>query len=177
MRCERVQEELMLNIGVEALSPEVLEHVGQCAECRAVKDDLDRVLPNALSDQAFSLSDQVLREIQEKVEKSIAPQRIFSVQRALAIAASVVLVVGVSYVGFRSGGIDDPFNLPPDSSADTFVQTFDWLESDADSPSMDALFESVDSDPYRSSYDLLLEEITDEELEYLENNLSAGELL
>ncbi|MDF1543542.1 MAG: hypothetical protein P1R58_00405 [bacterium] len=176
MNCQQTQEELLLSFGSSELPAEIRKHVDQCEKCHAVMSSLDRLRPNALTDQDFTLPEQVTEQIQASVIESIKPQPVFSMQKALAIAASVLLVLGVSYVSYKSNGTDDPRTLRSDSTIDTVIETADLSDAD-ETPSLDELFESVDSDPYRSSYDLLLEEITDEELDYLEKNLSAGELL
>ena len=174
MNCDRVQEELLLLFGSPLIPNELQEHIEQCEQCRRFHEELSGLSRNMPDDDLFYPTRQEAEKIQKRVESGIASRSIFSSPRVLAVAASVFLVLGVSYISFRGGDSGGPGD---NKTEDTIRAQSGDMETELDAESIEILFENVASDPYRGGYELLLQELTDEELDYLEQNLNAGELL
>jgi len=133
MRCEEARNELSAYLDGE-LGPQeadaVREHVASCAACREVLEelratiDLVGALPPCEAPQG--LAADVQREIERRLilappaeAAETAPQeRLLPIRRAslwprvMAVAATLVLAVGIGWLGFLGDGVKSPLPAP-----------------------------------------------------------------
>jgi len=179
MNCDQVKEQLELFFGLDELPEEVERHLEGCESCRSHREEL-RLLSERLGEDADfepSASDleATIAGVESRIESvkrtSIVP---VSWLRQLSRVAAAVLIVAVSYTTYRIGQSQAPTEM---------ARMTDTVEEESfDSAEMDDYFVSIliqdfSSGGYFEAGELLLEDLTDEELEYLTEHMTVGDLL
>jgi hypothetical protein len=132
------------------------------------------------SDEDFYPDTHEAQLVLEQVEKAIARPRVtkLNLYRPVAIAASVVLIVSVSLISLMMSRNDSSEIGSPPLVADSAEYLSSQVASGELDPSTlkEILGDFTSSYGYQAS-DLLLDDISDEELQYLENNFDVEDLL
>ena len=185
MSCRNIQEELYERLGQEVLPPDIEAHISQCEECRNLWNELKQLQSRLGVDETFylddseidELTDGVMREIETSTPTVITPLYRMA-QMVLPMAASLLLLFGVSKLSDRP--VAD-YSSSVATISDIFEE--DYYTSDYDdTDDMDvATLELLVSDyafgDVVTPGEALLDDLTDEEFEYLKDNLDMGELL
>ena len=187
MKCDKFHEEIELYFGRADLPDELAGHIAECESCRAFYEELNGMAselgtdsdfyPNELETEGF------LKRLNDEIDQT-QPAAVTSIPwyKLAGIAASVILVVGISLLGnfFNRNGA----NLEP-TGANTAVLYYDDYQLALENSDLyelsDEQFYILGND-YTSmrSYDAagqLIEDLSDEELKYLEENFDVGDLL
>ena len=200
MNCRLCRDELLLHVGQQVLPDDLVHHLDVCAQCREVCADLKSISARIARDDDFLPFDVDADEFVADVEKKIArattdkspaarhkapSKRVAWVgwQRYLPVAAAVLLVIGISLIGYR----DDQTYRAADSvesgattATDEPVSLLALYEGALDQFD-EAMLEVILSDfgemEYLEASELLLDDLSDEELQYLRENFDVGEIL
>jgi predicted anti-sigma-YlaC factor YlaD len=188
MNCEQVREELELSFGGTSLSDEAAEHIARCESCRAYREELAALVGGLGEDDNIDLSPAEIKRTVRAVEERIGPKQqtqlvslgwFRPVVRLAAAAALILFAWGAYEVGRMQGG-GSVAQLGDTTSGNNGAQT-SFLQGDLDEE-LDDGFVSVLIDQYSSDYhfgagEALIGDISEEEMEYLVENLKVGDLL
>jgi hypothetical protein len=189
MNCKTAQEQIMLSFADESLPDDVARHVGSCRECTQFLRELQTIGEKLGPDDLFHpeageverLVSAVDRRIAELEPPAARPVRATPLRPGfgyLAAAAAVVLIAGIYLVSYLSG-INGEGGMTGLGSVDTVLTSVEeeaeLYEPDESSVGM-LLYDFVGSRKL-SAGEALLEDITEDELEYLEQNFDVGDLL
>jgi predicted anti-sigma-YlaC factor YlaD len=182
MNCEQVREELDLFLGQSELPEEMKAHLATCDECRAYAEGLTSLASTLGDDSAFAPdifeSNKLAWAVEDAIKKPAAPKRSwFANARYVAEAAVVLLAVAVGVDQYRR---TTTVELPSSVDSVKIVQldtnpllTDNLQVSDAELEQMLLDYSTQDE----SAASELLQNLTDEEMQYLEKNFDVGELL
>ena len=179
MKCEKIKEQLDLLFGSDELPEEIQQHLESCEDCRAYHQELRRLSEKLGGDSDFEPSTFDLEKAVAGVGHRIDSQKTPSITpvswlRQLSRVAAAVLIVGVSYTTYLIG--QKQGQEPVARVVDTVLaNTADTVEMDDYFVNM--LIEDISSDSYFGAGELLLDDLTEEELEYLTENMTVGDLL
>ncbi|MDH3890867.1 MAG: hypothetical protein OEV49_07255 [candidate division Zixibacteria bacterium] len=193
MTCDEYRQQLEQSFGQTRLETSVLEHLKSCAECRRYWQQLAGLAEDIPDDQAFAIDAATVDRLVQKVDgvinlsngtASLAPSDSresspWSLLKLLPAAAALLVVVGVGVGGYFVGRTDlDPPTATNDQADATLSGLVDESDYDEpDEPTYDILLSAFTTDrPYDAS-EKLLDDITDEEMEYLTQNFDVGDLL
>jgi len=188
MNCEQACELIQLYFGHDELPENLLTHLAECDSCRTYYDEMMSLAGDLGSDTDTPFTaedfDRAAAGVAERIGRQ--PTVVFSPAkwlRPMLRVAAVIMVVGLSYGSYRLG-LESNFGAGLDTlqTVDTEVDRLTTLlEYDVDEE-MDEGLIGILIDDYCSviSYEAtasLLDDISEEELEYLTENLEVGELL
>lgn len=187
MTCRDIRVQMELNFGFEPLSPEIVEHLAHCAECRAYHNELAALAAefNAVADIEFT--EQEVGRAVALVDEAIAqPTRTTIVpinwMRRLTRVAAAVLIVAASWSAYRFG-LDEGQQLvyTSEPAATTYLASADDSYADEseyiDEDMVDALIQSYSPGGLVGSDQYLVGDLSDEEMQYLMEHFDVGELL
>lgn len=187
MNCEQVQELLELQFGSHDLPDELSEHLRDCAICEAYQNELAELEQQFGSDADFVLSEDELNFAVGAVERRTSRSADTNINsltwfRPLLRVAAVLLVAitfyGTYQFGLEQGTTDLSDTAAAVNSNGGSIMSF-YLDNDEveiDETMITVLIDNY-SDGYLESGEVLLGDITAEELEYLLDNFEVGELL
>lgn len=193
MTCTECKQRLEQNFGQTQLESTLDGHLNDCAECRNYWEQLARLADDLPDDAAFAVDADTIDRLVQAVDRTIdlsndtAPNAKresydvspWTLMKLLPAAAALLVVAGVGFGGYFVGRTNfDPAITTIVQPVVTQFGTTD--ESDYDEPD-DPTFEVLLSDfaadrPYDAS-EKLLDDITNEEMEYLAQNFDVGDLL
>lgn len=193
MTCTECRQQLEQSFGQIQLEATLVEHLDGCAECREYREQLARLAEDIPDNTAFTFDadtiDRLVRTVDRAIDQAngttpFAKQDSHEVSRwnlmrLAPAAAAVLLVAGVGLGGYFVGRIDlDPTTATNDYQAAMLFGSTDETDYDEpDDPTFEVLLSDFAADrPYDAS-EKLLDDITDEEMEYLAQNFDVGDLL
>lgn len=182
MNCKQCQHQLLLYFGQKELPENLQEHLLKCNSCKKHKDELDALAEKSGSDKDFYPDDYMTEQMVKRVNKAIDNLEHSKITKTKNIwhsyipaAAAVILFVGLSLIGYLyvlKG--NDHQQATINNSDSLIVQTENKDLNTEDLPSL--LFEFT-AENQENARDLLIDNITDEDLKYLEKNFDVGEIL
>ncbi len=191
MTCREYQEELLLSFGQSSLPAELAHHLERCDDCRVYWQDLERLAEGSGDDDLFALDESETQRLMNGIDRSLdrrahPVRKTMPIFRYAALAASVVLAVGITVIGVRysanrgqSGTVivaDSGQSLTTGSrqtnAADSSAATQSLGDSD-----INLLIQDYTSGSGSGIDENLLNGLSDEEVKYLEANLTKGDLL
>ncbi|MDD3733176.1 MAG: hypothetical protein PHU88_12455 [candidate division Zixibacteria bacterium] len=191
MNCKEYQEELMLYFGQSELPPELAEHISGCDLCRNFFEELRAMTVDMGEDKFFYPSEIEIEGLTVRINKQIdrvtpadtkVVKPVFTWYKLAGIAASIVLIVGMALLG-------DFFNkTSPTSTSVELTSSLSYTdgytllrdESEYYELSDDQFYILVGDYTSERIYDAagqLLDDLSEEELKYLEENFKVGDLL
>ena len=188
INCEKAYELIQLHFGYDELPEDLLDHLAKCDSCRTYYDEMMSLAGDFGSDVDLPFTaediDRAVAVVEGRIDRQ--PTVVFSPAkwlRPILRVAAVLMVVGLSYSSYQLG-LESNFNAGLDTlqTADAEVDRLAiLLEYDADEEIDEGMI-GILIDDYCSviSYEAtasLLDDISEEELEYLTENLEVGELL
>lgn len=186
MNCRDCRDELELLVGQAELPQEIADHLTNCAECRAWWDDLRQLSTLVADDTSFQLSTAESASIEAGINRRLnadQPTVITPLNwlRLAAVAASVIIVAGIGFTGYRAnwfgvqtGVIDTTVLAQSDSQSGGSM-----LNDPADGlndEDYSILARAIDSTAQFDNADAL-DNLSDEQIEYLESHLDVRGLI
>lgn len=193
MTCTEYRQELEQSFGQTLTEADTIQHLNSCAECREYWEQLASLAQELPDDSQFHSDDATIDALVQRVEDAIQPSvdiapitqqesdkvSTWTWMRLLPAAAAVLIVVGVGIGGYLLGrndinqttGIDDQSVAMPLGSIDDI----DYDEPDG--PTFEVLLSDFAADRPFDASEKLLNDITNEEMEYLTRNFDVGDLL
>jgi len=185
MSCDRFKEELFDYLGFDNLPEHLQEHLNNCPDCQAFWSELNSYGDHLGSDNDFSpnksVTDSFVWEVNARIDelhedKKETPVKLLNY--LLPIAASIIILLGISistgYLNNTEPDIVNTFN------GDLYYQIGSYLEEDDDEMEVqfvDELLNDYSTSVVNAPSEQLLDDLTDEEMEYLKNNFDAGDIL
>lgn len=193
MTCIECRQQLEQSFGQSQLEDTLGEHLDACVECRDFWQQLVRLADGIPDDTSFAFDanaiDRLVQTVDETINQStstipmarrdsreVSP---WTLMRLLPAAAAVLLVVGVGFGGYFVGRSNlDPVNSIIDNPGATLLSSADVNDYDEpDGITFEVLLSDFATDrPYDAS-EKLLDDITDEEMEYFAQYFDVGDLL
>ncbi len=188
MNCSDCRDGLLLHFNqAETLPAEILHHLQSCGECRHLYEQLE-VIGGRLGDNADFMpdgltEDEFVAAVERRIDR-LEPSRVTWIgwRRYLPVAAAILLVLGITLVGYRQVRIG--YN---GGNAKETAEVYDqgsllWALYDTEAEEIDDdVFDLILSDFVTKGYfeagELLLDDLTEEELQYLEENLDVRGIL
>ncbi|RKX28800.1 MAG: hypothetical protein DRP47_03365 [Candidatus Zixiibacteriota bacterium] len=185
MNCRKAQEELYEHLGQQKLPDYLEEHITQCDDCRALWQELCQFGSMLGSDESFYIDPVEIDEMTQQIEQRIdnaTPQNVplFNriIQFALPVAASLLFLFGISRL------TNNPLTSYSDQEP-TLYQISEWSDLtygndddiEFDAITFNLLLRDYTSGVETASGEALLDDLTDDEFEYLKDNLDMGDLL
>lgn len=191
MSCDRFKEEMFDYLGFDILPESLEKHLIECSECRIFWNELNNYSNHLGNDEDFKLNDTTVDEMvlevnaqinrleiekPENQEKLENPVKI--INYLLPIAASILILLGIS---ISSGYLkDSEQDIVNNFSGDLYFQFGQYLEEDdeeMDVQFVDELLNDYSTSSTSAPGEQLLNDLTDEEMEYLKTNFDAGDIL
>lgn len=200
MSCSNYQDELLLCAGREQLPEDLQDHLNRCASCRAFWAELQTALTKLGCDDDLvpdNLNvDEFVSGVCERIEL-IPPRQGFESRtqtksaevtwigwhRYLSAAAGILLVAGITLIGsWQSKGlrvqVSDDVQVTTESDASTAILTLYEGEVDQfDEDMLDIILYDFGDKGFFEASELLLYDLSDEELQFLEDNFDVGDIL
>ncbi len=186
MTCEQCREQIELSFGSSDFPADVLKHLQACPACRAYADELAGLVETCGQggDPAFSSAEieAAVSEVENRLD-TVLPPAITSINwvRRLAGVAAVLVVTGALLGGYLIGKhrtVDLSANVAsPGESA--LVATTDGTDefNEMDDELVSVLIEDFSDGRFFGADEALLDDLSDEEMKYLEDNLTVGDML
>ncbi|MFQ5498142.1 MAG: hypothetical protein ACE5FH_00580 [Candidatus Zixiibacteriota bacterium] len=192
MTCEEYSDRLLECVGSVNLPSDLAEHLSECEACRNAWTELKRLAESLAADADLSLGDEEIERLSRAVDLRIqqldaAPTGIPKKLRArtfpgwprlLASAAVIALVLGVGAIGYKLGQHSPPLQAESDSTGSAYVSSVGEVQSSAlDESDIEGLLSDYAQNYSSGASSQLLDDISDDELEYLQTNLNVEGLL
>lgn len=190
MTCQQVQDELLLYAGVEEFPAELSAHLAECRSCREFHQELMVVTGGLGSDDDFQFAESDIEAACRRVDRRLAANDSITPvwsrwMPALRVAASVVMVLGVSMLAFlmgRYGFNGDAQRAAVDDSGTSIMDValaydVDDTELEMDESTIHVLIDEVTLLPAAEAGRDVLDDLTDAEFEHLKENFDVGDLL
>jgi len=183
MNCAEFKDSMNSKLGGLNLTQAEQAHLEQCPDCRAYYDDLKQLESSLNEIEIAPITAVEFAAVQEKLDRRITGYLSratglydFMVRYGSSLAA-VIMIVFVSYVsGLGPAKVDQNAVNITDSLLENTGYTVD------DTQTLDDKYFNAAVDDYSIRYgsvagDLLLDDLTTEEYEYLKNNIDVGGIL
>ncbi len=185
MICEKVQAELALYFGQSELPDWIREHLDTCPDCAALFAEQQALAEGVAQDSDFYLNDDDLDKSVAAVDDAIDAFEMDKVTRTVPLwrnyvpaVAALVIIVGLSLTLSMS----DLFHR---SALQTEVTTGDSAlvlldngdQAYLEETDLQGLLEDFTIERYWQASEQLIDDLTEEEFEYLANNIDVGEIL
>jgi len=200
MNCQLFQDELLLYAGQDRLPDDILNHLESCTVCREVWGEIQTITERLGDDNDFVPvdlnADQFVADVERKIEAVSVRTEVSSHlrdqservtwigwSRYLSAAAAILMLVGISLIGsWESGKYANTGSVIFDSltGLDRSVSLLWLYESEVDQFDDDVLsviLSDFGGNGYFEASELLLDDLSAEELQYLEENFDVGEVL
>ncbi len=193
MNCADCRQELELSFGQAELDATVSEHLAQCVDCRTYWVEMKELAASLPGDDAFMIDATTVEKLALKVDQAIDSQEskgkttpgelgeqrsLLTWMRMLPAAAALLLVIGIGSAGYLLGRFDKQATTITGNGAEFEIsQTMDDDYSEPDDPTVQLLLYDFASERLYDASETLLDDITEEELRYLEQNFEVGDLL
>jgi hypothetical protein len=185
MTCREYQEVLAESFGQASLPAELTRHLAGCPECRQVWSDLQALTDQLGDNKVFypesGEADLVAKVVEREVRATttITPLRRPVWMRISSIAAAAVIVMasGILYMRYDRQPTDSAANTPAMVVVDSSTLSTPTDSDELSSSAVTELLREVSSRGYFEASDYLLDDLSDDEVNYLSKTLSAGDFL
>ncbi len=188
MNCEQAREIIELHFGGDQIPGDLQAHLTECESCRAYYDEMTALARGLGSDidSPFSAEDfdRATAGAVDRIDRQpVIELRPAGWLRPMLRVAAVLLVVGMSYSSYRMGvesnlgaALDTLQTADADIDRLTVLLEYD-TDDELDEDMISILIDDYCTDASYEATTSLLDDISEEELEYLTENFEVGELL
>jgi predicted anti-sigma-YlaC factor YlaD len=188
MGCSRYQELLLEQFGQGQLDSELQGHLATCPACRTFWKELAGLSDNLGNDDLFSPDEIQVEQLVMQVGKTIGRARPYKRNRFsfaknvwlryIPAAAAAALVLGVAIGGYMAG--KTAFSPEKSELVLSQADTNGLLSDDnaeLDEATVGTLIYDFATENTYEAGEWLLDDLTEEELKYLEKSFNVGDLL
>lgn len=185
MSCKKYEQELFESFGLDSLSSGLQAHINICTSCKEIYNNLQSVSSEIGSDELFYESDEIVAKRVEAVNDKIDQLELSKVvdvtsrwKAYVPMVAALFLVLGVGLITKFLLQFDDSIHTADNSVTELMFVSL----TDADTKSLTEIDFAEFVDDYTSEFGLdnelhLIDDLSEEEYKYLEENLNIGEIL
>ena len=180
MNCEQIQNELFDYLGQAVLPTHLARHLEDCPSCQQLWDELHTLSEHIGNDGLFYPAEHEVAQLAAQIDSAISSKEQLQprswrtlLNYLVPIAAALLILLGIARIGSKIQTWDETqptenilYTLSGEASAD-----------ELDEGTISLLLEDFSSYDEISSSELLLDDLSDEEMEYLVKNMDIGELL
>jgi predicted anti-sigma-YlaC factor YlaD len=182
MNCGLCQQELSDLFGRSRLPQQITDHIDTCPDCREVYDEMVLLSERMGANTDFTPDRDRLKQLVANVEQAIVSIRGQNSNnsfrnRFLAIAASVILMFGVASISYRLGTISGNKKIVTTEGGSRQGIGMPDEEETLDETTISILLDDYIFETGYEACELLLDDLTDEEFDYLKKNLDVGGML
>ncbi len=185
MNCEQVKDLLLESFGERVQSEEIAEHLRGCPACREFAEELNELMTVAGTNEDFfpdpEVTESLIAGVETRIDRmeSAKATPVHSIWRSyIPAVAALLVVVGFSVTAYMLNMFSSKHSaqVSPDSNASLLV----IKDADVDSLSsgeVNFILNDYSADHSGTVSGDVYDNVSQEELEYLENNLKAGDIL
>lgn len=188
MNCSRFQDQMLLYFGQKQLPEELREHLADCPACQALWEELTSLSDKLAGDDLFHPNDAQVEQLVSDVDvaiETIEQDKRHDISRIrgiwykyVPIAAAAALVVGIAIGGYLANRMTLETRLSDiASNENTFVSLYEEDYEELDEGTIGILIYDFTAEHSYEASEWLLDDLTEEEFHYLENNFDVGDLL
>jgi len=188
MTCREFQDQLYDWFGQGELPAELQAHLDTCAACRKVRSELNSAAGHLGDNELFApAGDEIegmLAAIDERLDAAtvVIPRWRTTVLRLAPVAAAVALLLGIGLISQRStvsemAAIDTGSTVDEYALLDNADLAYTNEDETLDEATIDVLLEDYTSANRIEPSRTLLDDLTEDELDYLNVNFDVGEIL
>jgi len=187
MNCSECRDELLLRVGqAEPLPSGLRDHLNSCDECRKIYQELKVNCERLGNDTDFVpdglTEEQFVAAVERRIER-VRPSRVTWVawRRYVPVVAAILIVFAITLLGYRELRIEHDNGVV--QTADTLVSDgllwtlYDQEINDFDDEFFNLILSDFVIDRYFDAGEQLLDDLSEEELQYLQENFNVGEIL
>jgi len=188
MNCSHFQDQMLLLFGQKQLPEELHSHLAECPLCRAVWEELTGVSEKLGGDDLFFPNDSQVEQWVSKVDTAIEKIERDNVPivtrirkgwyERVPIAAAAALVLGFAIgtymagrTAFDTGGAEVAFSI------NGVAGLYEGGDEELQESTVGSLIYDFTAQHSYEASEWLLDDLTEEELDFLENNFDVGDLL
>jgi hypothetical protein len=188
MSCSHFQDQMLLLFGQERLPEELRSHLAECPSCRAVWEELTDVSEKLGGDDLFFPKDAQVEQWASKVDAAIEEIERDNVPvvtrirkswyERIPIAAAAALVLGIAigtYMGGRTAF--DTGEAEIASGITGIAGLYEGSDEELQESTVGSLIYDFTAQHSYEASEWLLDDLTEEELDFLEKNFDVGDLL
>lgn len=188
MNCSHFRDQMLLLFGRKQPPEELRAHIADCPSCRAVWEELTGVSEKLGGDDLFRPDDLQVEGLASRVDTAIEKMGRDNVPVAtwirrlwherVPVAAAAALVLGIAIGTYMAGrtALESPVAEFAFEGTD-IVSLYEGADVDLDEGTVDALIREFTAQHGYEAGEWLLDDLTQEELDYLEENFDVGDLL
>jgi len=200
MNCQLCQDELLLYAGQDRLPDDILNHLESCTLCREAWHEIKAVSERLGSDNDFIPvdfdADRFVADVERKIEaipisagasvrRPAQADRVTWIgwSRYLSAAAAILLLVGISLIGSRESrryadtGSAESGSFTGLDGSTSLLSLYEGEVDQFDDAVLSVILSDFGGNGYFEASELLLDDLSSEELQYLEENFDVGEVL
>lgn len=199
MNCRDCQDELLLMAGQDMLPDEITDHLAACPDCRERWRELETIKELISVQEDFLLDaieqERVLTDVARRIGVSesgkadtvwrsvvLEPVTTVGWQTYLSMAAAILLLLGISMTGSWQERLSRTSTQAGGSPSDTgamvsLLSLYDGGADQLDDVALNLIMSDYGQKGYFEASEQLLDDLSDEELQYLEKHFDLGEVL
>jgi len=188
MSCSHFQDQMLLLFGQKQLPEELHDHLAECPSCRAVWDELTGMNEKLGGDDLFFPNDAQVEQWAsrvdtaiEKIERDNVPV-VTRIRKGwyerVPVAAAAALVLGIAIGTYLAGRTAFDTGGAEIASGITGVAgLYEGGNEELQESTVGSLIYDFTAQHSYEASEWLLDDLTEEELNYLEDNFDVGDLL
>jgi hypothetical protein len=188
MSCSYFQDRMLSLFGQKELPEELRSHLAKCPSCRAVWEELTAVSEKLGGDDLFHPDDLQVERLASIVDTAIEKmerdrrhvamwiRRVW--HERIPVAAAAALVLGIAIGMYMAGRttLESPV-AEVAYNVDYTVALYEEVDEELDAGTIGNLIYDFTIQHRYEASEWLLDDLTEEELDFLENNFDVGDLL
>jgi len=188
MNCSHFQDRMLLMFGQKQLPEELQSHLAECPSCRAVWEELTAVSEKLGGDDLFRPDDLQVERLASRVDTAIEKIERDNVPvmtrirkgwyERIPVAAAAALVLGIAigtYMAGRTAFDTGSAEIASDITGVTGL--YEGGDEELQENTVGSLIYDFTAQHSYEASEWLLDDLTEEELDFLENNFDVGDLL
>jgi len=185
MKCDLIKDKLLENFGLLEMPDYVTAHLDECDECRLYYQELLDIKSNVDREDEFYLSQQDQEQFMVQVEQKIDKHELGKVTNVtpkwklyIPVAAAIVMILGIALIS----QIPNLFN-GSDQTDITEIDENLWIKIDnaeiefVNNDNLENVLIDYSSVESSINDEWMIDDVTEEEYQYLLDNFDIGEIL
>lgn len=185
MKCEKIKELLLENIEISEMPDDFKKHLNECTDCREYYQELLNIRNDIFEEEDFYLSqeerERFIIELDQKIDQhelrkvtDISPRW----KTYIPVVAAVVMILGVALVSRIPNLFNDSNQINKTENNDGFWIKIDKKEVEfVNTDNFENILIDYSSIENSINNEWMIDNVTEEEYQYLIDNFDIGEIL